>query len=63
MRWNLAAFGVPVGATITAITIIFDEGTPQASPASGDTAGIGLAVIDNIFIAGQTIRKGAGIFD
>jgi hypothetical protein len=47
-----------VGATLTAISIILDEGTDSTS--TDDPAGIGLGVIDNIFIDGTFIRKGAG---
>jgi hypothetical protein len=43
---------IPVGAKIKSITIIFDEGTDTAN---NDTQGVGLAVLDNIFINGTVI--------
>jgi hypothetical protein len=48
---------IPVGAKIKSINIIFDEGTDTAN---NDTQGVGLAVIDNIFINGVTITDGGG---
>lgn len=51
---------IPAGAEITRIRIIFDEGTDTAN---NDTEGVGLAVIDNIFINGRFIRSGRGIAD
>jgi hypothetical protein len=48
---------IPVGAKINSINIIFDEGTDTAN---NDTQGVGLAVIDNIFINGVTITDGGG---
>jgi len=50
--------GVPLGSKIKSIDIVFDEGTDIAS---NDTQGVGLAVIDNIFIDGRYIRSGSGI--
>ena len=50
---------IPVGAKIKSISIVFDEGTDSSS--ASDAAGVGLAVIDNIFINGQTIRSGSGV--
>jgi len=50
---------IPVGAKIKSISIVFDEGTDAAS--LSDPAGVGLAVIDNIYVNGQTIRSGSGI--
>lgn len=46
---------VPVGSRIVSISILYDEGTDSATT---DTLGVGLAVIDNIFIDGQTITRG-----
>jgi len=46
---------IPVGAKIKSISILFDEGTDTAN---NDTQGVGLAVIDNIFINGQIITSG-----
>jgi hypothetical protein len=43
---------IPVGAKIKSITIIFDEGTDTAN---NDTQGVGLAVLDNIFVNGVVI--------
>jgi len=43
---------IPVGAKIKSITIIYDEGTDTAN---NDTQGVGLAVLDNIFINGALI--------
>jgi hypothetical protein len=43
---------VPVGAKINSINIIFDEGTDTAN---NDTQGVGLAVLDNIFVNGAMI--------
>src|SRR5262245_14358480 len=48
---------IPVGAKIKSITIIFDEGTDTAN---NDTEGVGLAVVDNIFINGKFIKAGKG---
>ena len=52
---------VPPGSRIKSISIIFDEGTD--SPGTEDPNGVGLAVIDNIFINGDTITRGHGIAD
>jgi hypothetical protein len=43
------------GTHITSLEIIFDEGTDTAN---NDTEGVGLAVIDNIFINGTYITSG-----
>lgn len=48
---------IPVGAKINSISILYDEGTDNPVGTS-DPAGVGLAVIDNIFINGQTITSG-----
>jgi hypothetical protein len=58
---------IPPGSRIQSITLILDEGTDTATgprPSSGDEgnpAGIGLSVVDNIFINGRFIRSGNGI--
>lgn len=46
---------IPVGSNIVSISILYDEGTDTAT---SDTLGVGLAVIDNIFINGHTITSG-----
>ena len=46
---------IPVGSRIVSISILYDEGTDTAN---NDTQGVGLAVIDNIFINGQIITSG-----
>lgn len=53
---------IPAGATINSINIIFDEGTDTAN---NDTEGVGLAVLDNIFINGVLIsgERGEGHHD
>jgi hypothetical protein len=48
---------IPVGSKIVSISILYDEGTDTAN---NDTLGIGLAVIDNIYINGQIITSGPG---
>ncbi|MEK6212282.1 MAG: hypothetical protein AABM64_18305 [Pseudomonadota bacterium] len=48
---------IPAGSTINSINIIFDEGTDTAN---NDTEGVGLAVLDNIFINGVLITRGPG---
>src|SRR6185503_1246564 len=57
---------IPAGSRIKSITLIFDEGTdtPTAARPSGDAgnpAGIGLSVVDNIFINGAVIASGKGV--
>ena len=47
---------IPPGSTIVSISILFDEGTDTAS--LQDPNGVGLAVIDNIFIDGRVITRG-----
>ena len=46
---------IPVGSVIESISILYDEGTDTAT---SDSLGVGLAVIDNIFINGHIITKG-----
>ena len=50
---------VPPGSTILSLSIIHDEGTEN--PGVEDPRGIGLSVVDNIFVAGEYIRSGGGI--
>jgi hypothetical protein len=52
---------VPVGSKIVSLTILFDEGTD--TPSAQDPNGVGLAVVDNIFVNGSFIRSGNGIAD
>jgi hypothetical protein len=54
---------IPPGSTIRSITVLYDEGTdrPSATPFSQDVSSIGLAVLDNININGEIIRRGNGI--
>jgi hypothetical protein len=57
---------IPPGSRVESITIIFDEGTdtptgPRPSGDLGNPAGVGLSVIDNIFINGRFITRGTGI--
>lgn len=53
---------IPPGSTIRSITLLYDEGTDQvsANAFSQDVSGIGLAVVDNININGNVIRRGSG---
>jgi hypothetical protein len=46
---------IPVGSKIVSISIVYDEGTDTAT---NDTQGVGLAVIDNIYINGHVITSG-----
>ncbi|HET7363050.1 MAG TPA: hypothetical protein VFJ70_05685 [Burkholderiales bacterium] len=52
---------IPPGSRIRSISIIYDEGTDSVSVE--DPRGVGLAVIDNIFVNGETIARGHGIAD
>jgi hypothetical protein len=66
IRFSAAVASPPIllGSRIESISLIFDEGTDQPSPVpatSGDISGIGLAVVDNIFVSGRFIRRGNGI--
>lgn len=47
------------GSTIVSIDLIYDEGTDTTS--LSDPNGVGLAVVDNIFIVDTFIRSGTGI--
>ena len=67
-QWTRARFtpaqqfpSIPPGSRIVSITLIYDEGTDTAS--DQDLNGVGLAVVDNIFINGQFIRTGTGVAD
>jgi hypothetical protein len=51
---------IPADSTIESITLIYDEGT-DATSVPDDPNGVGLSVVDNIFINGQFIRSGKGI--
>ena len=53
---------IPVGARINSISILYDEGTDNPVGTS-DPVGVGLAVIDNIYIDGRTITSGKGVQD
>lgn len=46
---------IPPGSKIVSISILYDEGTDTATT---DTLGVGLAVIDNIYINGRIITSG-----
>ncbi len=50
---------IPENAKIKSIDIVFDEGTDSTS--DSDPTGVGLAVLDNIYINGTTITSGFGI--
>jgi len=59
---NIAAAAfppIPADITIESITLIVDEGTD--APSLEDPRGVGLSVVDNIFVNGRTIRSGTGI--
>ena len=49
---------IPVGSRIISINITYDEGTDTAN---NDTQGVGLAVLDNIYIDGKVITRGSGV--
>ena len=68
VEWTRARFAaaqqfppISPGSTIVSITLLYDEGTDTAS--AQDPNGVGLAVVDNIFIDGQFIRTGTGVAD
>jgi hypothetical protein len=50
---------IPPGSRVRSISILYDEGTDVGTPQ--DPNGVGLAVIDNIFIDGRFIRRGNGV--
>ena len=67
-EWTRARFGaaqqfppIPPGSRIVSITLLYDEGTD--TPSVQDPNGVGLAVVDNIFINGEYIRTGSGVAD
>jgi hypothetical protein len=63
VRISAAAAGAPLGRRVESIEIVQDEGTEVVTPQppSLNTGGIGLAVLDNIYINGRYIRRGRGI--
>ena len=71
VEWTRVRFGtsdptetfpvIPPGSTVVSISILYDEGTDV--PTIQDPNGVGLAVIDNIFIKGRTISSGKAISD
>jgi hypothetical protein len=50
---------IPAGSRISSLDIVFDEGTDAAG--LSDPAGVGLAVLDNIYVNTQYVRSGHGI--
>jgi hypothetical protein len=50
---------IPPGSNIESIELIVDEGTDAVS--LEDPRGVGLSVVDNIFVNGEFIRRGQGI--
>ena len=48
---------IPVGSKIVSIELIVDEGTDSVS--TQDPMGVGLSVVDNIFVNGEFIRSGS----
>jgi hypothetical protein len=50
---------IPPGSVIESISLIFDEGTD--TPTVEDPRGVGLSVVDNIYIDGEVISRGQGI--
>ena len=50
---------IPPGSTIESIELIVDEGTDTIS--LEDPRGVGLSVVDNIYVNGRTISSGTGI--
>lgn len=54
---------IPPGSRIESISILYDEGTdtPSANAFSQEPSGVGLAVIDNIYINGRLIKRGNGV--
>jgi hypothetical protein len=51
---------IPPGSRIRSITLIHDEGTDAIS-LPHEPGGVGLAVVDNIYINGKKIRRGTGV--
>jgi len=50
---------IPPGSRIESLSLIFDEGTD--TPLIDDPLGVGLAVVDNIYVNGRTISSGTGV--
>jgi len=50
---------IPPGSRIESLSLIFDEGTD--TPLIDDPLGVGLAVVDNIYVNGRIITSGTGI--
>jgi hypothetical protein len=50
---------VTSGSKVVSISLIFDEGTD--TPTAEDPNGVGLAVVDNIFINGTVIPSGSAV--
>lgn len=50
---------IPPGSRIVSISLLYDEGTD--TPTLQDPHGVGLAVVDNIFIIDTFIRSGTGV--
>ena len=66
-QWTTIRFGpasqfppIPSGGTVVSIDLIYDDGTDSTS-VPDDAQGVGLSVVDNIFINGRFIRSGEGI--
>jgi hypothetical protein len=51
---------IPPGSTIESIELIVDEGT-DATSIPDDPRGVGLSVVDNIYVNGRIITSGTGI--
>lgn len=68
LQWNRVRFEfsdpgesfpvIPAGSRIVSISILYDEGTDTVLPPN-NMGGVGLTVIDNIFIDGRVIRSGS----
>jgi hypothetical protein len=52
---------IPPESRVVSITLIYDEGTDTPTPLSGNVGGVGLAVVDNIFIDGTVIPNGSAV--
>src|SRR5437870_11847484 len=66
-QWTTIRFGpasqfppIPSGGTVVSIDLIYDDGTDSTS-VPDDAQGVGLPVVDDIFINGRFIRSGEGI--
>jgi hypothetical protein len=58
VRINLVTSGVPTGSRVRSITLIHDEGTDTTTP--DNPGGVGLSILDNIYINGEVIPNGPG---